>query len=114
MTFADRTFDGIYGGIDSPLQERATIRYDYAFNDIISQSNISIRTLDNIGPRSLVKIYCACGKIVDLDRKKMNIKKSLKKDLECSACRNIRIEKDIDLLNAHFEGDILAEDDSIY
>ncbi|MDR2699138.1 MAG: hypothetical protein LBB30_05640 [Candidatus Methanoplasma sp.] len=46
-----------------------------------------------------MKIYCACGKIVDLDRKEMNLKKSLKKDLECPACRNARISREIDFLN---------------
>ena len=58
-----------------------------------------------------MKIYCACGKIVDLDKKKMNIKKSLKKDLECTTCRNMRISKEIDSLNELFDCPILAEED---
>ena len=67
--------------------------------------------LDNAGPRSMVKIYCACGKIVDLDRKEMNLKKSLKKDLECTACRNLRIATDIELLNHIFDDELSAEEE---
>jgi hypothetical protein len=70
--------------------------------------------LDNTGPRSFMKIYCACGKIVDLDRKAMNIKKSLKKELECTTCRNARISKDIDILNCCSEGDSSAEEDPFW
>jgi hypothetical protein len=70
--------------------------------------------LDNTGPRSLIKIYCACGRIVDLDKKEMGIKKLLKKELECTACRNERIAKDIDLLNAHFDGTLSTDEDPVY
>jgi hypothetical protein len=58
-----------------------------------------------------VKIFCACGKIVDLDRKEMSVKLSLKKELECTACRNARISRDIDFLNAHFDGCLAGEED---
>jgi len=84
------------------------------FKGTNTQNITGIRTLDNVGTRSLVKIYCACGKIVDLDRKNMNVKKSLKKDLECPACRNMRIGKDIDLLNTQYERGISAEEDPVY
>jgi len=69
--------------------------------------------LDNAGPRSLMKIYCACGKIVDLDRKEMNLKKSLKKDLECTVCRNTRISMDIELLNHIFDDGLSAGEDPL-
>ena len=61
-----------------------------------------------------MKIYCACGKIVDLDKKEMNLKKVLKKDLECTACRNARIGRDIDFLNSYFDGSMLEEEDPLY
>ncbi|MDR0509103.1 MAG: hypothetical protein LBG63_04710 [Candidatus Methanoplasma sp.] len=83
-------------------------------NENISQEGTYIRTLDKVSPRSLVKIYCACGKIVDLDRKEMHLKKSLKKDIECTACRNVRISKEIDFLNACCAGDLLPEEDPVY
>ena len=56
-----------------------------------------------------MKIYCACGRIVDLDKKAMKLKLTLKKDTECTLCRNMRISKDIEGLNDHFEGNS-AED----
>jgi hypothetical protein len=70
----------------------------------IHKCGASTQTLDNMSPRSLVKIFCTCGKIVDLGKREMNIKLSLKKELECTVCRNARISKDIDMLNDHFDG----------
>ena len=64
-----------------------------------------MRTLDNVGPRSFMKIYCACGRIVALDKREMNIKKSLNKELECMACRNLRIAYDIELFNECYNGE---------
>jgi len=79
-----------------------------------AKNNAGICTLDNAGPRSFMKICCACGKIVDLDRKEMKIKKSLKKDLECTACRNVRISREIDFLNSHFDGTLESEEGLLY
>ncbi|MDR3206232.1 MAG: hypothetical protein LBT41_03970 [Candidatus Methanoplasma sp.] len=53
--------------------------------------------------RSLTKIYCVCGRIVDLDAKEMNMKLSLRKNIECPVCRNARISRDIDCLDKHYE-----------
>jgi len=90
--------------------ERIAIGYDYTSNRLIPQGDASTRALDKVGPRSFVKIYCACGKIVDLDKRKIMIKRSLKKNIECTSCRNARISKEIDFLNEHFEGIVLEED----
>jgi hypothetical protein len=94
------------------LRGSVIIGYSYTSNRVIQQGDASILTLDSSGPRSFMKIYCACGKIVDLDKKKMNIKKSLKKELECTACRNARISTEIDLMNKHFDGSLSAEEES--
>ncbi|MCL2032811.1 MAG: hypothetical protein FWG96_06045 [Methanomassiliicoccaceae archaeon] len=48
---------------------------------------------------------------MDLDRKEMNVKILLKKELECTACRNARIAKEIDFLNDLFDGNLAAEED---
>ncbi|MDR1690599.1 MAG: hypothetical protein LBR42_01985 [Candidatus Methanoplasma sp.] len=56
-----------------------------------------------------MKIYCTCGRIVDLDRKEMNVKLSLKKDLECTKCRNARIAKELDAMNDFSDGDDTAD-----
>jgi len=106
--------DGIYGGVDIISKERTTISCNHLSSWNYSQGDIGIRTLDNAGPRSLVKIYCGCGRIVDLDKKEMHLKKALKKELECTACRNARIAKDIDFLNAHYDGTLAADEDPYY
>lgn len=59
--------------------------------------------MDDASAQNLTKIYCACGRIVDLDKSTIVIKCSLKKEVECTVCRNIRISRDIDILNAHFD-----------
>lgn len=51
-----------------------------------------------------MSVYCACGRIVTLDRREMMIRLELGKDLECSKCRNQRISMEIDALNDHFSG----------
>lgn len=48
------------------------------------------------------KVYCKCGCIVDLDGKYLDRRLMLGKDIECIHCRNVRISKEIDELNAHF------------
>lgn len=87
---------------------------DYTTNSLIPLGSGYIRTLDNANPRSLKKIYCACGKIVDLDKKEMNLKLSLKKDLECITCRNARISRDIDSMNELFDENPLDGEDPLY
>jgi hypothetical protein len=59
--------------------------------------------LDDASTKTLTKIYCACGRIVDLDKGAIKVKRSLKKEVECTVCRNLRISLDIDALNAHFD-----------
>ncbi|UAL07341.1 MAG: hypothetical protein KRP56_05775 [Candidatus Methanogranum gryphiswaldense] len=61
-------------------------------------------TLDSVGARSFMKIYCPCGRIVGLDKSEMQLKKKLGKDLECVSCRNLRISAEIDEMNSHFDG----------
>ena len=108
-----RILDGFVDDGDSVNLERINIGYDYSSNRIIPMGNACTHSLDKVGPRSFVKIYCACGKIVDLDKKKIGMKKSLKKNIECTSCRNARISKEIDIMNEHFDG-FFAEDDQIY
>ncbi len=54
-------------------------------------------------------VYCSCGRIVSLDRQEMKLKLSLKKELQCVACRNARISKEIDALNMIFDGIVEEE-----
>ncbi|MDD3399284.1 MAG: hypothetical protein PHW93_06810 [Candidatus Methanomethylophilaceae archaeon] len=60
----------------------------------------------------ITKVYCSCGCIVDLDKRVINLKQRLGKDIECMSCRNNRISADIDILERHFSG--CLEEDSDY
>ncbi|MFA6804742.1 MAG: hypothetical protein WCR17_01990 [Candidatus Methanomethylophilaceae archaeon] len=71
-------------------------------------------TLDTVGPRSFLKIYCSCGRIVGLDKNEMQIKKKLGKDLECATCRNLRISAEIDELNSRFDGTYVEDEEETF
>ncbi len=87
---------------------------NYTSDVLIPFGDAYIRTLDTMHPCGLMKIYCACGRIVDLDKKEMGLKLSLKKDLECVSCRNARISKEIESLNEHFDGIDNGEEEPLY
>lgn len=53
---------------------------------------------------SMTKVYCKCGRIIGLDSGQTELKFMLKKTVECTECRNARIARDIEELNAHFDG----------
>ncbi len=68
-------------------------------------------TLDKVSIDYMMNVYCECGRLVWLDRSAMNLKLSIGKPLECTRCRNKRISEDIDLLDRHFNGeDIFNEE----
>ena len=72
------------------------------------------RPLDflTMGRGTMRKIYCTCGRIVDIDRSYFSIRTNLGKQVECSRCRNHRIGREIDALNDHFMGISEEESDS--
>jgi len=49
------------------------------------------------------KIYCDCGRILDLDSGYFALKQALRKKVECPFCRNVRISLEIQELNDHFD-----------
>ena len=59
---------------------------------------------------AMKKIYCTCGRIVDIDRDYFDMRMRLGKQVECRFCRNIRIGHEIEELNNHFQG--IPEEDS--
>lgn len=65
--------------------------------------------LDKFSSKDEMCVYCACGRIVALDRSEMKLKLALGKDLECTACRNRRISEEIDYLNNLYDGVISEE-----
>lgn len=68
---------------------------------VIDPDNVSV----------MKKVYCSCGCILDLDRSYFDRRMSLGKELECINCRNSRISREIDELNALYSGDGLDEDE---
>jgi len=65
--------------------------------------------LDKFSSKDEMCVYCACGRIVALDRSEMKLKLALGKDLECTTCRNRRISEEIDYLNNLYDGVITEE-----
>ncbi len=63
-----------------------------------------IEMLDAFPKADMMSVYCACGRIVPLDRSEMHIRLGLGKKLECVSCRNARISREIDVMNDHFNG----------
>ncbi|MDR0778966.1 MAG: hypothetical protein LBE48_05995 [Methanomassiliicoccaceae archaeon] len=68
-----------------------------------------VTTIDSVRSCDMSKIYCECGNIVSIDRSMVRMKKSLKKNVECSICRNHRISFDIEYLNGLYEGTLDAD-----
>ena len=50
------------------------------------------------------KVYCACGRIVDMDGDYFLMRMNLGKQVECCFCRNHRVGREIEELNNHFLG----------
>ena len=69
----------------------------------VAMDHRSCGTIDYVDPRNMMKVYCNCGRIIGLDAAQMNLKLSLRKELQCTHCRNSRISRDIEELNALFE-----------
>lgn len=79
---------------------------------MIPSADGQVCTLDELNPNSLMKIYCACGRIMGLDRSEMKVKISLGKEVQCVYCRNARISREIDFLNENSEE--ASESDPLY
>jgi len=63
-----------------------------------------ITMLDKLTADDQMCVYCACGRIVALDRSEMQLKLSLGKELQCTSCRNARISLEIETMNNLFDG----------
>ena len=73
-------------------------------------TNAVITTFNVAGISRMKKIYCKCGRIIGLDSAQMKLKLKLGKELECTECRNMRISRDIDEMNAHFSGETVESE----
>ena len=63
-----------------------------------------VEMLDRLSDDNQMCVYCACGRIVSLDRSEMALKLSLGKELQCTSCRNARISDEIDYMNDLYNG----------
>ena len=68
-----------------------------------------VKMLDRLSDDDQMCVYCACGRIVALDRSEMMLKLSLGKELQCMSCRNARISEEIEYMNDLYEGLINEE-----
>jgi endogenous inhibitor of DNA gyrase (YacG/DUF329 family) len=58
----------------------------------------------------MVNVQCeTCGVYIRLDGLSVQIKKSLRKPVECPICRNSRIAREIEATDADFAGDIVED-----
>ena len=64
-----------------------TMDAEFQFDPFVPCEDTHIRALSGTGLDSFTKIYCACGRIVDI---------------ECNRCRNHRISMDFDMLDSHY------------
>ena len=92
------------------LPQRKVMRMVYKI-DIRPSTNAVNTTFNVAGLSRMKKIYCRCGRIIGLDSSQVKLKMKLGKELECTECRNVRISKDIDEMNRHFDGDFIETDD---
>jgi len=84
-----------------------------ASNEIVEGYGLC-RPIDMVDSSVMKKVYCSCGCILDLDRSYFNRRMDLGKELECVHCRNLRISREIDEMNAHFNGESLNEDGFLF
>lgn len=75
-------------------------------NPVISDDHSPEKSRDlrevMFGNFSRKKILCQCGAIADIDLAVVRLKHKLGKEVECMTCRNQRIARELEALDAHF------------
>jgi len=79
-----------------------TMDAEFQFDPFVPCEDTHIRALSGTGLDSFTKIYCACGRIVDIDSDTCRRKHALNKPIECNRCRNHRISMEFDMLDSHY------------
>ena len=82
-----------------------------AFDPYIPLDKVKNALLYDAGPNAFTKIYCNCGRIVDIDRGTYLTKLRLNKRIECPYCRNERISQELELLDENYS---VIEEQPIY
>lgn len=77
---------------------------------VLIKPSAGCNTMLNVsGVSNMKKIYCRCGQIIGLDSSHVDLKIRLGKDIECTACRNMRISMEIDELNSMYRMELQEE-----
>ncbi len=76
--------------------------FAYPIDPFIPQESMQYAMLFDDNASNFTKIYCSCGRIVNIDRKSCSVKRKLHKTIECAVCRNLRIGRELDLLDEHY------------
>lgn len=73
-----------------------------SFDPYVPAEDLHIPTLIGVGIENFTKIYCSCGRIVDIDSQTYIRRSAMHKTIECAHCRNERISAEFDLLDEHY------------
>ena len=68
----------------------------------ISASIGSVSPFSDTGLTEFTKIYCSCGRFVDIDSQTYRRRTMMQKPIECTYCRNSRIAAEIESLDEHY------------
>ena len=75
---------------------------DSHFDPYIPSEDMHVRAFKGTGLDSFTKIYCSCGRFVDIGRETYRRRVALHKPVECNRCRNLRISMELDALDEHY------------
>ena len=79
-----------------------TMDAEFQFDPYVPADDLHVQAFKDTGLDSFTKIYCTCGRIVDIDRETYCRRVSLHKPVECNRCRNRRISMEFDMLDEHY------------
>ena len=63
---------------------------------------VGVSTISGVEMGEFTKIFCNCGRIVDIDTFTYRRRLQMHKNIECATCRNRRIAEEIEHLDEHY------------
>ena len=88
----------VFHRADWMMSMDAAVLYD----PFVPAEDAHICALNGVGLEDFTKIYCSCGRIVDIDTQTYCRRLMMHKPVECYHCRNIRISAELDMLDEHY------------
>lgn len=80
-------------------KRRKTMAEYYDVDSYMASENMQKCVLFDENGMDFTKIYCNCGRFVDIDSKALLLKQILHKPIECSHCRNLRIFRELSIFD---------------